>query len=382
MTDEYKALCDNKRWELVTRPPDAHIIRCMWLYRHKFHADGSLKRYKARLVVNGKSQQVGIDCDETFSPVVKPTTIRTILTLAVSRFWLIHQLDVKNAFLYGNLTEWSENSPNPNPTPRQPRLSSPSPTCLETMQHIQTLQMLQNLPSIHFTLSLTSKTKFEFLMASKYPTLHGSNSSNFMPAIDVIVLRWIYGSISDGLLSRILGDDTAHQAWEKVKHIFLNNKGSRATSLEHEFTNLILRSTNSIKDYCQKLKDLSDQLAAVESLVSANRMVLQLVRGLPSEYDTTATYINQTLPDWDTAQCMLQLECNRQQTREQHSTAPVGLTSTEANVTSDSTSRQPQHNCGGSSGRQPHCDVTNANHKLDHHSPATLVPTPPTNLRS
>ncbi|GKA12428.1 ribonuclease H-like domain-containing protein [Tanacetum coccineum] len=67
--------------------------------------DGSLSRYKARLVANGRSQQQGIDCDETFSPVVKPATIRTVLSLAVSRQWPIHQLDVKNAFLHGHLSE-------------------------------------------------------------------------------------------------------------------------------------------------------------------------------------------------------------------------------------------------------------------------------------
>ncbi|KAL4574806.1 hypothetical protein LXL04_021644 [Taraxacum kok-saghyz] len=131
--------------------------------------------------------------------------------------------------------------------------------------------------------------------------------------IDAIVLQWIYGSISDDILSRVLGDDTtAHQAWERVKNLFLNNKGSRAAALEHEFTTLTLRSMNSLEDYCQKLKDLADQLKDVDSPVSENRLVLQLVRGFPSEFDTTAAYINQTLPDWNTAQSMLQLERNRQ----------------------------------------------------------------------
>ncbi|GKC01666.1 ribonuclease H-like domain-containing protein [Tanacetum coccineum] len=62
-------------------------------------------RYKARLVANGRSQQQGIDCDETFNPVVKPSTIQTVLSLAVSRQWPIHHLDVKNTFLHGHLTE-------------------------------------------------------------------------------------------------------------------------------------------------------------------------------------------------------------------------------------------------------------------------------------
>ncbi|GKC13071.1 ribonuclease H-like domain-containing protein, partial [Tanacetum coccineum] len=61
--------------------------------------------YKARLVANGRSQQYGVDCDDTFSPVVKPATIRTVLSLALSQNWPIHQLDVKNAFINGDLFE-------------------------------------------------------------------------------------------------------------------------------------------------------------------------------------------------------------------------------------------------------------------------------------
>ncbi|GJW50950.1 ribonuclease H-like domain-containing protein [Tanacetum coccineum] len=77
----------------------------MWLFRHKYNADGTLSRYKARLVANGSTQLAGIDVDETFSPVVKPATIRTVLSLAISRHWPVHQLDVKNAFLHGSLSE-------------------------------------------------------------------------------------------------------------------------------------------------------------------------------------------------------------------------------------------------------------------------------------
>nr|GEV05760.1 ribonuclease H-like domain-containing protein [Tanacetum cinerariifolium] len=77
----------------------------MWLFKHNFHDDGTLSRYKARLVANGSSQQLSIDFDETFSPVVKPATIRTVLSLVVSRQWPIHQLGVKNAFLNGDLSK-------------------------------------------------------------------------------------------------------------------------------------------------------------------------------------------------------------------------------------------------------------------------------------
>ncbi|GJX39866.1 ribonuclease H-like domain-containing protein [Tanacetum coccineum] len=71
----------------------------------QYLADGSLSRYKARLVANGSTQLEGIDVDETFSPVVKPGTIQTVLSLATSRHSPVHQLDVKNAFLHGDLNE-------------------------------------------------------------------------------------------------------------------------------------------------------------------------------------------------------------------------------------------------------------------------------------
>ncbi|GJU24105.1 ribonuclease H-like domain-containing protein [Tanacetum coccineum] len=105
MHDEYNALVKNGTWILVPRPSNVNLVRSMWLFKHKFHADGTLSRYKARLVANGSSQQLGVDFDETFSPVVKPATIRTVLSLVVSRRWPIHQLDVKNAFLNGDLSE-------------------------------------------------------------------------------------------------------------------------------------------------------------------------------------------------------------------------------------------------------------------------------------
>ncbi|GKB40311.1 ribonuclease H-like domain-containing protein [Tanacetum coccineum] len=89
----------------VPRPEGANIVRCMWLFRHKFLADGTLSRYKARLVANGSTQVEGVDVDETFSPVVNSGTIRTVLGLAISRHWPVHQLDVKNAFLHGDLAK-------------------------------------------------------------------------------------------------------------------------------------------------------------------------------------------------------------------------------------------------------------------------------------
>nr|GEV74656.1 ribonuclease H-like domain-containing protein [Tanacetum cinerariifolium] len=84
MYDEYNALVKNGTWLFVPRPAGVNMVCSMWLFKHKFHANGTLSRYKARLVDNGSSQQLGVDFDETFSPVVKPTTMRTVISLAVS----------------------------------------------------------------------------------------------------------------------------------------------------------------------------------------------------------------------------------------------------------------------------------------------------------
>jgi len=105
MKDEYDALINNKTRDLVPRPSNANVIRSLWTFRHKKKSDGSFECYKARLVGNGANQQSGIDCGETFSPVVKPATIRMVLCIALSKSWCFHQLDVKNTFLHGNLDE-------------------------------------------------------------------------------------------------------------------------------------------------------------------------------------------------------------------------------------------------------------------------------------
>jgi hypothetical protein len=90
MAEEYNALITNSTWRLVPRPPSANVVTGKWLFRHKYHSDSSLARHKARWVVHGFSQQAGVDYDETFSPVVKPTMICTVLSIVASRTWPIY----------------------------------------------------------------------------------------------------------------------------------------------------------------------------------------------------------------------------------------------------------------------------------------------------
>uniref|UniRef100_A0A2N9H7L1 Integrase catalytic domain-containing protein n=1 Tax=Fagus sylvatica TaxID=28930 RepID=A0A2N9H7L1_FAGSY len=105
MNEEFEALQHQGTWVLVPQPPSKNIVGCKWVYKLKYNSDGTIARYKARLVAKGFHQQYGVDFDETFSPVVKPPTVRLILSLAVSLGWSLRQLDVKNAFLHGTLKE-------------------------------------------------------------------------------------------------------------------------------------------------------------------------------------------------------------------------------------------------------------------------------------
>ena len=105
MSDEYDALVKNGTWELTPPDPSHNVIGCKWIFRTKCKSDGSVDRFKACLFAKGFHQRFDIYYIDTFSLVVKPTTIRVVLSLVVSRSWSLRQLDVNNVFLQGNLSE-------------------------------------------------------------------------------------------------------------------------------------------------------------------------------------------------------------------------------------------------------------------------------------
>ncbi|GJR35129.1 ribonuclease H-like domain-containing protein [Tanacetum coccineum] len=105
MNAEIEALNRNNNWSITSLPKGRKPIGSKWIFKIKYNAYGEIERYKARLVAKGFSQREGIDYDETFSPAVKMTTIRCLINIAVKKDWPLYQLDVNNAFLYGDVCE-------------------------------------------------------------------------------------------------------------------------------------------------------------------------------------------------------------------------------------------------------------------------------------
>jgi hypothetical protein len=105
MTEELQALEKTHTWDLVDLPHGKSAIGCKWVYKIKTKSDGSIERYKARLVAKGYAQEYGIDYEETFAPVARITSVRSLLAIAAVHQWPLFQMDVKNAFLNGELTE-------------------------------------------------------------------------------------------------------------------------------------------------------------------------------------------------------------------------------------------------------------------------------------
>jgi hypothetical protein len=105
MEEEYDALIANNTCVLVPHPIGSNVVTGKWIFKHKFNSDSTLEQYKAHWIVHGFTQWSSIDYDETFSPVVKPATVRMVLSLVISCFWPVHQLDMKNAFLHDTLSK-------------------------------------------------------------------------------------------------------------------------------------------------------------------------------------------------------------------------------------------------------------------------------------
>lgn len=105
MDSEVRSLEKNQTWQLKQLPEGRKVIDNKWVFKVKKYANGQIERYKARLVIRGFTQEYGIDYEETFSPVVKFTSLRSIIAMAATERLHMKQFDVATAFLYGDLEE-------------------------------------------------------------------------------------------------------------------------------------------------------------------------------------------------------------------------------------------------------------------------------------
>jgi hypothetical protein len=105
MEEEMSALHKNQTWELTALLFGKQIVGCRWVYTINYLPDRSVERLKVRLVAKGYTQTYGVDYLETFSPVACLNSIRILLSVAISRSWPLYQIDIKNAFLHGDLKE-------------------------------------------------------------------------------------------------------------------------------------------------------------------------------------------------------------------------------------------------------------------------------------
>ena len=105
MKEQHNSLLKNDTWDLVPLPKGRKLVQCKYVYQTKHAVDGTIERYKARLVAKGFSQVEGLDFSETFAPMAKMNSICLVLSIAASHKWTIHQIDVKCAFIHGDLQE-------------------------------------------------------------------------------------------------------------------------------------------------------------------------------------------------------------------------------------------------------------------------------------
>ena len=99
MVEEYDSIMKNQVWEVVLRPQGEKVVGSRWIYKVKHASDESVEKYKARFMEKGFSHKEGTDYEETFTPIARYSSIRTIISLAAERGWRVHQTDVKTAFL-------------------------------------------------------------------------------------------------------------------------------------------------------------------------------------------------------------------------------------------------------------------------------------------
>eukprot|EP00253_Pinus_taeda_P004420 PITA_04420 len=212
MQKEYDALIKNGSWKLVDLPLGTKPIRCNWVYKNKYKFDGSLDKHKARLVAKGFAQNEGVDYEETFAPTAKWATIRTLFSLAAQNSWKVHQMDVKSAFMNGDL---------------KGNLLMSQPEGFAVKGHDIKFGMAECNPlttPLEQNLKLTSIEGKEFEDATKYRQLVGS--LNYLTTTRPNI------SFSVGILSRFM-QKPRERHWSAAKRVPKYLKGTQDFGIKY-----------------------------------------------------------------------------------------------------------------------------------------------------
>ncbi|KAJ4767896.1 Gag/pol [Rhynchospora pubera] len=241
MTKEFQALLQNKTWILVPPPVDQHIVGCKWIFKTKRHANGTIERYKARLVAKGYTQEEGVDYFDTFSPVVRPTTIRIVLSVAVSNQWVIRQLDINNAFLHGELHETVYMQQPPGFV----NTSHSSHVCLLK----KAIYGLKQSPRAWFHTLSSALTEFGFIGSKFDPSLFIAHHNNHTTIVLVYVDDIIITGTSTTAVNNLIATLQQRFALKDLGplHFFLgiavtNNKDGMILSQKQYILNLLCRT--------------------------------------------------------------------------------------------------------------------------------------------
>ncbi|KAK3027227.1 hypothetical protein RJ639_041645 [Escallonia herrerae] len=238
MAKEISAWEANNTWTLMPLPSGKRAIDSKWVYKVKFHPDGTVERYKARLVAKGYTQIEGLDFHETFAPVAKLVTLRCLLAIASIKKWELHQLDVNNAFLHGDLEEevymkipqvmedesasYVHGGLAPVANVQNIAIDTKSPFYLHPSDHpglIFVIQPLSENGENYFTwrrnmlTALQSKNKAGFVdgLIAK-PDVHSRDFQSWIQC-NAVVKSWIVNSLSRELQTSAAHGDTASEIW-------------------------------------------------------------------------------------------------------------------------------------------------------------------------
>ncbi|XP_074362600.1 uncharacterized protein LOC141702909 [Apium graveolens] len=271
MEDEFHMIEKNKTWQLVERPKNKEVVGVNWIYRIMHKSDGSWLKNKARLVAKGYSQHKGVDYLETFIPVARNDTIRTVIALAAQKGWKLYELDVKSAFLNGDLEE---------------KIYVDQPDGFVIKGQEGKVYKLKKCESTNLT-----NAQKEALKETRKK--------------DANALFFIQQAISESLFPRIMRVATAKEAWEVLQEEFQGNSNVRSIklqSLRRDFENLNMNESKNLKDYYSILNEIVNQMALYGEVVTDKKVVEKILISLTDKYDAMVSIIEET-KDINTLKC-------------------------------------------------------------------------------